>query len=174
MRRSLISLFFVLLASCAVWADEIHTERALRIAEQFAESAASFGTRAKLRAKRGELQLAHTIKSKSTQQDNVYVINLGSGGGFIVVAGDDRADSEVLGYCDHGSFDYAVAPIQLRYLLEGYAAQIDSVRANAPEGLTNKVGGYAPTPVVGPCSLRNGVSGDPIICIVPKVVPRAV
>lgn len=150
MRRSLISLFFVLLASCAVWADEIHTERALRIAEQFAESAASFGTRAKLPAKRGELQLAHTIKSKSTQQDNVYVINLGSDGGFVIVAGDDRADAEVLGYCDHGSFDYAAAPIQLRYLLEGYAAQIDSVRANAPEGLTNIVGGYAPTPVVGP------------------------
>ncbi|MCQ2293519.1 MAG: Spi family protease inhibitor, partial [Bacteroidaceae bacterium] len=127
MRQRLILLLAVLWAGCgATWADEISTDKALQIARQFTENTASLSSRARLAAHRAELSLAHVVKSKSTQQDNVYVINLGSDGGFIIVAGDDRADAEVLGYCDHGSFDYAAAPIQLRYLLEGYAAQIDS------------------------------------------------
>ena len=62
--------------------------------------------------------LAYT--SKSGLKTNYFVFNNDDGEGFVIVAGDERASSRVLGYCDHGSFNYDDAPDNLKALLAQY------------------------------------------------------
>ena len=119
------------MATGSALADDISAEKALKIASQFAGST----TGAKSGASRAPVQftptLAHSMKSRvATGKANVYVINLGNDRGFVIVSGEDGADSEVLGYCDHGSFNYADAPVQFLDLLSNYSEGIDSLRKN--------------------------------------------
>ena len=75
--------------------------------------------------------IAHKLPSRvATNKDNVYIVNLGNDQGFVVVSGEDGAVSEVLGYCDHGSFNYDDAPVQFIDLLNEYSDGIDSLRRN--------------------------------------------
>ena len=130
--RLLSVLMALFVAIGNVWADDISVEKAMQIAQQFVECKTTTNTRAKAQAQAGsaEPHLAHAVKSESSQKDNVYVINLGKDQGFVIISGDDRADAEVLGYCDHGMFDYNKAPVQLKDLLANYSAGIDSLRQN--------------------------------------------
>ena len=132
MKRIIYLLSLVLLAVNAAWADDISVEQALQIASRFSAIPTQGGAaRAKsAKATTVEPRLAHAVKSKTSQKDNVYVINLGDDQGFVIVAGDDGADAEVLGYCDHGSFEYDKAPVQLKDLLANYSAGVDSLRLN--------------------------------------------
>lgn len=60
-----------------------------------------------------------------------YIFNAKDGRGFVVIAGDDRAES-VLGYTDSGEFDYATAPENLKSWLAFYAdemARLDKAEA---------------------------------------------
>lgn len=76
-----------------------------------------------------DLRIAHRMPSRvATNKDNVYIVNLGNDQGFVVVSGEDGAVSEVLGYCDHGSFSYDDAPVQFIDLLNEYSDGIDSLR----------------------------------------------
>ena len=111
MKKILSIVVIALMMTGSAHADDISAEQALQIASQFAKSA----TVAKARVYRAPTvpTLAHSMKSgMSAGKDNVYVINLGTDQGFVVVSGEDGAISEVLGYCDHGSFNYADAPVQ--------------------------------------------------------------
>ena len=53
-----------------------------------------------------------------------YVFNAKNDKGFVIVSGDGRTE-KVLGYCDHGSFDYESIPENMKGLLDQYAAQIN-------------------------------------------------
>ena len=117
MKRIIYLLSLVLVTVNAAWADNISVEQAIGIAQQFANHDATTSAQRRVMGKRVEPRLAHAVKSKSSQQDNVYVINLGDDQGFVIVAGDDGADAEVLGYCDHGTFEYDKAPVQLKDML---------------------------------------------------------
>ena len=130
MKRIIHLLLVSLFAIQSAWADDISREQAISIAQQFVNHDVRANARRRAKGKDAEPSLAHTVKSKSSQKDNVYVINLGDDQGFVIVAGDDRADVEILGYCDHGTFDYDKAPVQLHDLLEMYAAGVDSLRAD--------------------------------------------
>ena len=117
--KKLFSLFIVaIFATNAVQADDISAEQALQIARQFSASpsARQLSRRAEA-AKPATPTMAHVMQSKVSQKDNVYIINLGDDQGFVIVSGETGAEDEVLGYCDHGSFNYADAPIQLKDLL---------------------------------------------------------
>ncbi len=133
MKRIIYLLSLFLFAVNAAWADDISVEQALQIARQFSVTPNQGGTaRAKsAKATTVEPRLAYAVKSKTSQKDNVYVINLGENQGFILVSGDDGADVEILGYCDHGSFEYDKAPVQLKDLLANYSAGVDSLRADS-------------------------------------------
>lgn len=131
--KRILSLFIISLVMInSALADDISADKALQIASQFAKGS----TVAKSGASRAPIvqftpTLAHSIKSRvSAGKDNVYVINLGNDQGFVIVSGEDGADSEVLGYCDHGSFNYADAPVQFLDLLNNYSDGIDSLRKN--------------------------------------------
>ena len=131
--KKILSLFIIsLVMISSALADDISADKALQIASQFAKGS----TVAKSGASRAPIvqftpTLAHSMKSRvSAGKDNVYVINLGNDQGFVIVSGEDGADSEVLGYCDHGSFNYADAPVQFLDLLNNYSEGIDSLRKN--------------------------------------------
>jgi hypothetical protein len=125
-------LIAALLVSDSVLADDISLEQALQIASDFSTSTPSM--QARLRRSPGTQvtpQLAHSLKSRvAAGKDNVYVINYGNDLGFAIVAGENSTESEVLGYCDHGSFDYDNCPVQLKDLLAYYSTAIDSLRQN--------------------------------------------
>ena len=68
-----------------------------------------------------DLNLAYT--SKSEAKTCFYVFNVGEDNGF-VIAGGDEAALEILGYCDHGSFDYDTANPAFKWWLDQYTEQI--------------------------------------------------
>ena len=57
-----------------------------------------------------------------------YVFNVGSGEGFVIVSGDDRTP-DILGYADSGTLSESDMPDGLRYLLDGYAEQLEWLEA---------------------------------------------
>ena len=67
------------------------------------------------------LWLSYT--SSSGGETYFYVFNRDDDGGFVIVGGD-KAAKDVLGYSDHGEFDYQSIPCNLRDLLSQYRAEI--------------------------------------------------
>lgn len=68
-----------------------------------------------------QVSLAYT--SKSADKTCFYVFNAGEDDGFVIIGGDEAA-REILGYCDHGSFDYDTAPENFKWWLGQYTEQI--------------------------------------------------
>lgn len=121
----------LLVGSLLAYGDTIGERDAADIAQRMM---ATFGTQSGTVGKKSaprqavKPRLAYAAKKVGQETAALYVYNNGDDGGFVIVAGDDRAFSPVLGYSDHGSFDYDQAPDNLRSLLTLYANQIDSAR----------------------------------------------
>ncbi len=114
-------------------AADITPEEALQIANTFIQKdkTAQANIRKAPAGTKVSPSIAHRMPSRvADDKDNVYVINLGDNQGFVVVSGETGTESEVLGYCDHGSFNYEDAPVQLQDLLNEYAAGVDILRNN--------------------------------------------
>ncbi len=58
------------------------------------------------------------------ERNSYYVFNLDGGSGYVIVSGDDRT-VPILGYSDSGSVSEDDMPDGLRYLLDGYAEQLE-------------------------------------------------
>ena len=132
MKKIISLLIIALMATGSALADDISAEQALQIACKFANGTKAAKARGyDAPTAKPAPSLAHSMKSSvATGKANVYVINLGNDQGFVVVSGEDGAVSEVLGYCDHGSFAYDKAPVQLLDLLNEYSDGIDHLRTN--------------------------------------------
>jgi len=132
MKKMLTLLLLVVAQMSVVLADDVSLEQALQTAREFAVVQTARQTNMRKVPKAFAPSLAYTVKSlqNNDTRDNVYVINLGNDQGFVVVSGESNTPDAVLGYCDHGSFCLADAPIQLRDLLTGYSKQIDHLRQN--------------------------------------------
>lgn len=96
-----------------------------------------------------DLKLVHAESSRVCDNASVYYAFNVTGGGFVIVAGDDRAH-EILGYSDSGQLDFDRLPSNVRALLNGYAEEINYLQSHpeltvspAPR-LTNRIGGVAP------------------------------
>ena len=71
-----------------------------------------------------DLKLSHVEPSSAVDGANdFYAFNI-RGGGFIIVAGEDRA-AQVLGYSDRGHLDFNNLPDNLKDLLDGYKQEIE-------------------------------------------------
>ena len=134
MKKILTFLLLSLFSAHIALADDISVEQALQVASQFAIT--SQPNLAKVKGYRAPRKvptprLVHAMPSKvAASKNNVYVINLGNDQGFVIVSGESGTDEEILGYCDHGSFSYEDAPIQLKELLDNYTSEIDRLRSN--------------------------------------------
>lgn len=71
-----------------------------------------------------DLKLVHAEPSGSVSGANDYYAFNITGGGFVIVAGEDRA-TPVLGYSDQGRIDFNNLPAPLQDLLAGYKREIE-------------------------------------------------
>ena len=76
-----------------------------------------------------ELKLIHAEPSRAVANANAYYAFNITGGGFVIVAGDDRA-RDILGYSDSGLLDFDRLPSNLRALLNGYADEVNYLHSH--------------------------------------------
>ena len=75
-------------------------------------------------ASTSDLTLVHAQASKAVAGANDYYAFNVKGGGFVIIAGEDRAP-QVLGYSDKGRIDFNNLPAPLQDLLNGYQEEIE-------------------------------------------------
>ena len=66
------------------------------------------------------------VKGSTSSHAPYYIYDVENGGGFVIIAGDDRVPS-ILGYTDSGSYDEATLPDALRDMLADYRHQIEAL-----------------------------------------------
>ena len=75
---------------------------------------------------------AATPRAKSPRTNEpYYIFNAADNSGFVIVSADDRA-TEILGYALQGNLDEASLPPNVRWWLESYARQIESLETAEP------------------------------------------
>ena len=118
-------LLLILTLVCFVisgWADQITREQALRKAQQFLSQKGLPSS-----VKVAETQMSRRRAQGISQPDYYYVFNNGQNQGFVIISGDDRAET-VLGYATSGSFDVDNIPCNMAAWLQGYADQIKYIQ----------------------------------------------
>ena len=129
--RKLCSLLIAATIAGSLFAENISEQQALEIASRFVQYEQMAKSDCKAPADESVLSVAYRMPSQVQKNtNNVYVVNIGDDQGFVIVSGESGTEVEVLGYCDHGSFNYADAPVQLQDLLNEYSVGIDSLRNN--------------------------------------------
>ena len=119
-----LSTFLALLSALTVnvaVAQEVSIDEAQGRAVDFLKSQTDGAKRVKGADVAPQVSLAYT--SKNEDKTCFYVFNAGEDEGFVIVGGDEAAH-EILGYCDHGSFDYDTAPDNFKWWLSQYTGQI--------------------------------------------------
>ena len=71
------------------------------------------------------IKLAHA-EASSVEGNAYYVFNV-NGGGWVIIAGDDRAN-QVLAYGEQGSIDMNNLPENMKYYMDNYKAQIEAMQ----------------------------------------------
>ena len=104
----IMSLFLSLLS----FAGEVTEAQALQKAQKFMK---------------GKQFKQKNLRRVATATKNAYyVFNVENNGGFVIVAGDDRT-REILGYSEHGNLDMEHIPCNMKWWLESYVQQIESL-----------------------------------------------
>ena len=84
------------------------------------------------------LKLAHTQKfSQDASMADFYVFNVGNDEGFIIMSGDDRAES-VLAQIEKGSYtDFTAAPANIKAWINHYVEELEWLNAH-PDAVVDK------------------------------------
>ncbi|MBQ0104161.1 MAG: C10 family peptidase [Prevotellaceae bacterium] len=127
-RLSLFTMAMLALSSTAQ-AQQISMEDAQTIAQQWLTRGEK-NSNVKLAAH--PVTLAHTMKSATDNATNIYVFNRDKHG-FVIIAGDERVERQILGFCDDGEFNPDIMPDALRDLMGAYNEQIDIIKKVEPE-----------------------------------------
>ena len=117
--------FFETIFVCALvalsidaYAQQVSLSKAQSIAAQFM-SERNMGV-----VDASTLQAPRSATDASQDCAAYYVFNAKDDKGFVIVSGDSRTE-QVLGYSDHGCFDYETVPENMKGLLDQYAAQVN-------------------------------------------------
>ena len=111
-----LSLTLSLLASVTVFAEQVTEDEALQKAQQFMPGK----------------QFKQSAPTPSARASGIgasrpyYIFNAEDNGGYVLVSGDDRTIA-ILGYSRTGNLDLSDIPDNLRYWLDSYARQIESL-----------------------------------------------
>lgn len=143
------ALFLTALALTAlnVNAANVSSAEARQVANSFLKQHATSGMfNAPANA---DLKLVHAEKASALSSVyDYYAFNI-VGGGFIIVAGEDRA-TPVLGYGDKGGIDFNNLPAPLKDLLDGYKKEIEYLRTFKEGELVSKTPSIKDAGTVGP------------------------
>ncbi len=82
-----------------------------------------------------DIHLAYSETSSTDRSASAYHAFNISGGGFIIIAGDDRAN-QVLGYSDCGQLDFNNLPDNFKALLQSYKEEIEYLQAHPTLSMT--------------------------------------
>lgn len=129
--RIRLTIAALLVAVAAAYAEPITREQARERAAAFLS--AKPGSR-KLKAADNQSPRRKVRKLRGLTADTLdlyYVFDRGQDEGFVIVSGDDQT-VPVLGYTDHGHFDYAQMPENMRFWLRGYENELEAIRSSAP------------------------------------------
>ena len=125
--KHLFTALFILMASATTMYGQTVS---LSDAQQKASAFLSQHTAGAKGGTTAEVKLAYT--AQQGDETYYYVFNQ-SGGGFVIVGGDEAART-ILGYVDHGTFDYATAPENVKWWLGQYQQQISSAIKGVKQG----------------------------------------
>ena len=121
-KNFMCSLALAALSTIMINAGNIDAGAARNAASSFIRQHAAPGMF--MAASPADLMLAHSEPSSAvTGANDYYVFNI-KGGGFVIIAGEDRA-TQVLGYSDKGRFSFTQMPAPLQDLLAGYKQEIE-------------------------------------------------
>jgi hypothetical protein len=135
-----LSLLYV----SSLWASPVSLEKAMIIAKDYLKGSET------IQLQVANMNVAHrSMGIQSPEEKDIYVFNINSSDGFIIVSGDD-ATVPVLGYCDHGHFDYDTAPSNLRWWLDFYMESIQQIRVHDTQNESYAVSSNRPTDVIQP------------------------
>jgi len=123
MKKFMSSMAFASLALCAfnAWSGNINVTTARTVANNFIQQASKGSFKAHAAS---DIKLVHAEASSAVQGANDYYAFNIAGGGWILIAGEDRA-AQVLGYSDKGRLDFSNLPTGLEGLLKGYKQEIE-------------------------------------------------
>ena len=76
-----------------------------------------------------DIKLVHAEPSNVNAQANTYYAFNVTGGGFVIIAGEDRA-TQVLGYSDKGQLDFNNLPAGLKDMLNSYKKEIEFIQSD--------------------------------------------
>lgn len=118
--KQMVAIAIMLLLPFNVLAKQVNENEALRKAQVFLTA------RGMKQVEPAHLKMAMKgRKAKASSTDvSYYVFNVGQNEGFVIVSGDDRT-AEIFGYSPQGNLNDTNIPDALRYLLDGYAEQIE-------------------------------------------------
>lgn len=114
MKKTLHLIVLLFLFAGEMYADRINNEEALVIASEFFNSETG---RQNAPAIDAPLRLAEA-------SDGYYAFTRGTNNGYVIVAADDRASNNVLGYAFEGTFDPNTMPDAMRWWLGEYERQL--------------------------------------------------
>ena len=133
MRRFLL-LTLCLVAFTTTWAFPVTKQQAKALARQFLLQRHSLSDENLVIS--DVSQSIHRSQSSNPESQAFYIFNVNSDDGFVIVSADDST-TPILGWCDHGSFDEATMPENMRALLEDYADEILFIKSAGEEALRN-------------------------------------
>ena len=134
MKRILFTLILSFLAAASgIKAQYVSVDQARQTALQFIQS----NHLKKSSVLNDELSLVYEAKApvqtKSTGNSLLYVFNLNSTDGFVIVSGDERTATSIIGYSFSNSFQAENMPENLKEWLDSYGKQISYLRTTAPD-----------------------------------------
>ncbi len=133
MKRTIMSALCALLVANVSLADKITVDEAQAVASRF------FGGSSTMRkAKAGDGALTLAASSKG-----YYAFNRGTSSGFVIVAADDNAVAQVLGYADEGTLDMASIPANMAWWLSEYDRQMELASKSTATGVKAAPAVYA-------------------------------
>ena len=136
MRKTFHLLAAMLLCAASAVAGEITEKQAYQIAGRFFNSSQAMR---KAPATQGEATITLAQAAKG-----YYAFNRGRGGGYVIVAADDHARAEVLGYSDSGTFRPDSMPEAMRWWLGEYAREL-AYAAQSPANEAKQLKRQLPT-----------------------------
>lgn len=126
---STILLAFLVMVTFQASANDISLASAHAIANNYIKQHAAKAPGSLKAPATADIKLIHAEPSSKVSGSNVYYAFNIEGGGFIIIAGDDRA-SKVLGYSDKGKIDFNHLPTPLKGLLDHYKYDIEYVQTH--------------------------------------------
>ena len=126
--RFLAILSVLFLGFNVAFAGRVSQEEAAAIAARFTNEQPQLSRMHKAPRQASNMRLAHKALQNNSEEAAFYVFNQEGNNGYVIVSADDRTAEDVLGYNEHGSFDFAKINPNLKWWLSRYTDEITALQ----------------------------------------------